>query len=255
MRTATEHGTAVILGVGSRNGVGAAVAVLAASHGLHTLIVGRTREKLDTVATAIQDAGGQATTVVADCTDPDDIQRIFSQITECGQPLRLAVHNMAAPNLPTEFLKTDIAFFETHWRRATFAGFLVGQAAVRQMLTQQGPHRGTLIFTGASGSLRGKAKFSAFAAAKAGLRAMAQSIAREFGPQGIHVGHIVIDGVIDGQFVRDAGGNLAKLWLKSKGENGALKPDEIAQAFWMLHTQPLSAWTHELDLRPYKEDW
>lgn len=255
MASDKQQGSAVILGAGARVGTGAAVSVLAAKNGLHVFIVGRTQAKLDKLVAEIQNDGGQATAVVADCTDPDDINRVFKQIAGHGQPLRFAVHNMAAPNLPTEFLNTDTEFFETHWRRATFGGFLVGQAVVRQMLKQDGDHKGTLIFTGASGSLRGKAKFAAFASAKAGLRAMAQSIAREFGPQGIHVGHVVIDGIIDGQFVRDAGGNLAKMWIKSKGEDGALNPDEIAKAFWMLHEQQRSAWTHELDLRPFKEDF
>ena len=255
MSEKNESGCAVILGAGAREGVGAAVAVLAAKNGLHVFIVGRTRAKLDKLVEEIQTDGGQATAVVADCTDPDDIEGVFKQIADHGQPLRFAVHNMAAPNMPTAFLKTDIEFFETHWRRATFGGFLAAQATVKQMLKQKGEHRGTLIFTGASGSLRGKAKFSAFAAAKAGLRAMAQSIAREFGPEGIHVGHVIIDGIIDGQFVRDAGGTLARAWIKSKGKDGALKPDEIAKAFWMLHMQDRSAWTFELDLRPFKEDW
>lgn len=246
---------ALIAGAGARNGVGGAVAVLAAKNGLHVFIAGRTQSKLDALVDVIQAEGGTATGMVADCTQAGDVAALFEHIAGHGQPLAFAVHNMAAPNLPTAFLDTDVEFFQTHWQRAALAGFLIGQATVRQMLTQKGPHRGTLIFTGASGSLRGKEKFASFAAAKAGLRAMSQSIAREFGPQGIHVGHVVIDGIIDGQFVRDAGGNLAKMWLKSKGKDGALKPDEIAKAFWMLHTQERSAWTHELDLRPYKEDW
>lgn len=250
-----QNGCAVILGAGARQGIGGAVSVLAASHGLHVFVVGRTQSKLDALVAEIQDTGGSATGLVADCTQAEDIETVFAQIKVSGMPLRFAVHNMAAPNLPTPFLQTDVEFYETHWRRSTFSGFLAGQAVVKQMLEQDGPHRGTLIFTGASGSLRGKDKFSAFASAKAGLRAMAQSIAREFGPQGIHVGHVVIDGVIDGQFVRDAAGQMAEDWLASKGEQGSLKPDQIVKAFWMLHEQDISAWTHELDLRPYKEDW
>lgn len=242
-------------GAGARQGVGGAIATLAAKSGLHVFIAGRTQSKLDALVADIEADGGTATGVVADCTQPKDVAALFKQIAQHGLPLRFAVHNMAAPNLPTAFLDTDLEFFQTHWQRSTLAGFVIGQAVVRHMLTQKGPHRGTLIFTGASGSLRGKAKFAAFASAKAGLRNMAQAIAREFGPEGIHVGHVVIDGIIDGQFVRDAAGDMAKKWLKSKGENGALKPDQIAKAFWMLHTQELSAWTHELDLRPYKEDW
>lgn len=255
MTEQTQKNCALVVGAGARQGVGGAVATLAAKNGLHVFIAGRTQSKLDALVADIQAEGGTATGVVADCTQPGDVDALFQQIAQHEQPLRFAVHNMAAPNLPTGFLDTSSEFFETHWRRSVFAGYNVGQAVVRQMLTQQGPHRGTLVYTGASGSLRGKAKFAAFASAKAGLRAMAQSIAREFGPQGIHVGHVVIDGIIDGQFVRDAGGDLAKTWLESKGKDGSLKPDEIAKAFWMLHSQELSAWTHELDLRPFKEDW
>lgn len=255
MTEQTQKGCALVAGAGARQGVGGAVAMLAAQNGLHVFIVGRTQSKLDALVAAIKADGGDATAVVADCTQSRDVDTLFKQIVQYGEPLRFAVHNMAAPNLPTAFLDTDIEFFQTHWQRSTLAGFLIGQAVVRQMLSQDGSHRGTLIFTGASGSLRGKDKFAAFASAKAGLRAMAQSISREFGPDGIHVGHVVIDGIIDGQFIRDAGGNLAKMWLKSKGRSGSIKPDEIAKAFWMLHTQHLSAWTHELDLRPFKEAW
>ena len=248
-------GCAVILGAGARAGVGGALSALAARNGLHVFVVGRTQAKLDALVRGIEADGGQATAVPADCSQAKDIESVFEQIAASGMPLRFAVHNMAAPNMPTPFLDTDITFFETHWRRSTFAGFLSAQAVVRQMLGQSGPHRGTLIFTGASGSLRGKKNFAAFASAKAGLRAIAQSVAREFGSQGIHVAHVVIDGVIDGQFVRDAAGDRAEAWLASKGEDGGLKPDEIAKAFWMLHTQERSAWTQELDLRPYREDW
>lgn len=255
MTEKNNNGCAVILGAGARAGTGGAVAALAARKGLHVFIVGRTRDKLDRLAADIEREDGQATPVAADCTHPDGIGKVFKQIVASGLPLRLAVHNMAAPNLPTGFLDTDLEFFETHWRRSTLAGYLAGQAAVKQMLTQDGPHRGTLIFTGASGSMRGNKGFAAFAAAKAGLRAMAQSIAREFGPQGIHVGHIIIDGIIDGQFVRDAGGDVAEQWLESRGKDGNLDPDHIAQAFWAMHSQPLTAWTHELDIRPYKENW
>ena len=173
-------------------------------------------------------------------------------------PLPLLLDRLPELNVSDPFyFKTDADFFANHWRTSTYAGYLIGQGAIRQMLEQdEDEHfgRGTLIFTGASASLRGKAKFSAFASAKSGLRTMAQSIAREFGPQGIHVAHVIIDGVIDGQFVRNAGGNLAKLWIKSKGSDGALDPQAIADAFWMIHLQPRSAWMHEMDLRPFKED-
>jgi len=254
----SRNGCALIVGAGDRPGTGAAIAARAAREGLHVFIAGRTQEKLDALVTHIEAEGGAASAVVADCTDAEAVDALFARIAAHGAPLRLAVHNMAAPNMPHGFLKTDADFFANHWRTSTYAGYLIGQGTIRQMLEQdEDEHfgRGTLIFTGASASLRGKAKFSAFASAKSGLRTMAQSIAREFGPQGIHVAHVIIDGVIDGQFVRNAGGNLAKLWIKSKGSDGALDPEAIADAFWAIHRQPRSAWTQEMDLRPFKEEW
>ena len=168
-------------------------------------------------------------------------------------PLRFVVYNTGR-NLPAALLDSDQRLIEGHWRRCVLGGMLVGQAAVRQMLDQpeEGGQRGTIIYTGASASMRGKPMFAAFASAKAAARAMAQSMAREFGPKGVHVGHIVIDGLVDGAIVRSFGG-LGKLLLRNKGENGALHPDEVAQAFWMLHQQQPTAWTQEMDLRPYKE--
>ena len=243
-----DSGCAVILGAGAREGVGAAVSVLAAKNGLHVFIVGRTREKLDKLVEEIRADGGQATAVVADCTDPDDVDGVFKQLAEHGQPLRFAVHNMAAPNMPTEFLKTDIEFFETHWRRATFGGFLAGQAVVRQMMKQKGDHRGTLIFTGASGSLRGKAKFSAFASAKAGLRAMAQSIAREFGPQGIHVAYFMIDAAINTPRTRPIMG-------ADKPDEYFAEPFAIADEMFRVAHQHRSTWSFLVDLRPFGEVW
>lgn len=249
---------ALVVGAGDRPGTGAAIAERAAREGLHVFIAGRTQSKLDALVSHIESVGGTATGIVADCTDATAVEALFEQISASGASLRLAVHNMAAPNIPHGFLKTDADFFSNHWQTSVYAGYLMAQGAIRQMREQDidAPYgRGTLIFTGASASLRGKARFSAFASAKAGLRNMAQAVAREFGPEDIHVAHVIIDGVIDGQFVRNAGGNLAKLWLKSKGNDGALDPEAIADAFWMLHRQPRNAWTHELDLRPFKEDW
>jgi len=160
------------------------------------------------------------------------------------------VFNAAERNLPTRFLSTTPEFVEQMWRVCCFGGFLVGQEAIRHMLPQQ---RGTLLFTGASASLRGRPQFGAFAAAKAGLRAHAQAMAREFGPKGIHVAHVVVDGVVAGDRAAKFGYGVGKALLLSKGEDGALQPEAIAEAYWQLHLQHRSAWTHELDLRPFKE--
>lgn len=244
---------AIVLGVGARQGIGAATAIAAARAGMHVFLAGRTAEKLTHIANVIEGSGGQATAVVTDSTNAMDIKRLFKQACGTGGRLQLVVYNVGR-NLPASFMESSTKIIEDHWRRCVLGGTLAGQAAIRQMLEQNnGPTgRGTIIYTGASASLRGKPLFAAFASAKAGLRNMSQAMAREFGPKGIHVAHVVVDGLVDGAVVRSIG-PFGKLLLKRKGPDGALKPDAIAAAFLALHAQTSSAWTHELDLRPYKE--
>lgn len=245
---------AVVVGVGARLGIGAAVAVKAAEAGMHVLLAGRTLEKLSALADDInQNTAGQATVVVTDSTEQADIQRLFAKVDELHGELRFVLYNTGR-NLPAPFMESTERLIEGHWRRCVLGGMLVGQAAVKRMLeqSQMDTGKGTIIYTGASASLRGKPLFAGFSAAKAGVRMMAQAMAREFGPQGVHVGHIVIDGLVDGAVVRSVG-PLGKYLLRQKGDDGALKPDEVAKAFLMLHQQKQSAWMHELDLRPYKE--
>ena len=142
----------------------------------------------------------------------------------------------------------DGEFLESMWRVNALAGFFFAKAALDVMLPRQ---RGVILFTGASGSLRGKAMFGGFAQAKAALRALAQSAAREFGSQGIHVAHVIIDGAIDGDRI-----NTFLPGLKGeRGPHGLLDPDAIAENYWSIFQQPQSAWTHELDLRPWVESW
>ncbi|MGB1580433.1 MAG: SDR family NAD(P)-dependent oxidoreductase [Nevskiales bacterium] len=246
--------TAVVIGVGARQGVGAAIAVKAAAQGMHVFVAGRTLEKLQGIVADIESAGGRATAVVTDSTQADDISALFKQASQADAPLRLVVYNTGR-NIPAPFLESDERLFRGHWRRCVLGPTLTAQAAIPHMLQQDSPHKGTILFTGASASMRGKPLFAGFASAKAGQRALAQSMAREFGPQGIHVAHVVIDGVIEGDIVRGALGGLGKLILRNKGKDGALLPDEIARNFWMLHEQAPSAWTQELDLRPYKESF
>lgn len=251
-----SNGAALIIGVGDRNGIGGALAVKVAKEGLHVFMVGRTEGKLDPIIAEIERGNGLATGIVADATQADDIERVFKELSNAGKPLQLVVYN-AGRNIPSPFLKSDIEMLDNNWKRCVLGGFLTGQAALRQMLKQDGStgHRGTILFTGASASLRGKPMFAGFSAAKAGLRAMAQSMAREFGPQGVHVGHVVIDGIVDGAIAQKLDAGIGKLILNRKGQDGALKPDEVAKSFWMLHTQAPSAWCHELDLRPFTESF
>jgi NAD(P)-dependent dehydrogenase (short-subunit alcohol dehydrogenase family) len=175
----------------------------------------------------------------------------MNQVASSGYPLELAIYN-AGNNRPEAFLDVTPAVFEDLWRVTCLGGFIVSQQVIKLMLQQQKiAKKQTLLFTGASASLRGKAGFSGFAAGKGALRMLTQSIAREFAPQGIHVAHVLIDGVVEGEKVRTG----FPEYINSLGEDGALKLGEIADAYMALHAQGRSAWTQELDLRPYKESY
>jgi NAD(P)-dependent dehydrogenase (short-subunit alcohol dehydrogenase family) len=237
---------ALVLGVGAAAGLGGALCQRFAREGLEVFAAGRTRAKVDALAAEIRARGGRAHGVAADVTRAADMAAAFERVEkETGAPPELVVYNagnMAAGPI-TEM--TD-EFFEAAWRVCAFGAFLCGREAARRMAPRG---RGTLIFTGATSSLRSKPPFIAFAAAKAAERAVAQGLAREFGPKGLHVAHVVVDGVIDGELVN---ARLPQL-KQSLGDDGMLHIDALADAYWLLHTQQRSAWTFELDLRPYKE--
>lgn len=240
------HGTAIVVGVGSEQGLGAALSRRFGCEGYNVVVSGRTEAKLARVVRAIIDDGGKAEAVVADATIETDVVALFDRAETGGAgDFDLVVFN-AGNNARHDFRTMPVEFFEQTWRVATLGGFLVGREAVRRLVPRG---RGTIIFTGATASLRGRAPFTAFASAKAGLRSLAQSMAREFGPLGIHVGHVVIDGGIDGEKLSAASPQL-KI---ERGADGLLNIDAIADAYWHLHRQHRSAWTHELDLRPFKE--
>jgi len=238
---------AVVFGVGADAGLGAALCRRFAREGLHVFASGRTPERVAAVADAIRAAGGSANAVPADVTDAAAVEAAFDAVgREAGVP-ELVVFNVGN-NRFRPLLEMNGAFFEGLWRVCCFAGFLVGREAAGRMVPAGG---GTLIFTGATASIRARPPFTAFASAKAGLRAVAHGMAREFGAQGLHVGHVVIDGVIDGDAV-----NSRFPQLKEKlGVDGMLAVDAIADAYWNLHRQDRSAWTLELDLRPHKESF
>ncbi len=240
--------TALVVGVGAEQGLGAALGRRFAAGGHHVLLAGRTRDRLERAAHAIESAGGSAEAVVADATQEDAVVRLLDRAMAPGQglePVDLVAFN-AGNNRRVGLRETEAALFEEFWRVGCLAGFLVGREAARRMAPLG---RGTVLFTGATGSLRGGAGFAAFAAAKAGLRMVAQSMAREFGPLGLHVAHVVIDGGIDGERLRRAFPERAA----AMGEGGLLHPDAIAETYWQIHRQHRSAWTHEVDLRPFRE--
>lgn len=239
--------TVLIMGAGAVAGVGGALAQKFAARGFHVIVAGRTQSKLDGIVESVISGGGSAEAVVANVTVDKDQNSVFDRVNLCGEPLAAVVYN-AGSNLPIKFSDLTPEQFDEFWRIGCFGAFLTARLAL-PILQEQG--RGSLFFTGASASLRGKPNFAHFAVAKAGLRNLAQALAREYGPQGIHVAHVVIDGVVNGDIVR---GRFAD-YLDALGDDGALEPQAIAEAFCALHEQHPSAWTHELDLRPYKEGW
>jgi len=240
----TPAGVAWIAGVGADAGLGAAVARRFAKAGLVVALTGRNAERLRTVAAQIAAAGGRAHALAGDVSSADDIERLAAEVQALG-PLRAAIFN-AGNAVRGTALEVTAEQFESTWRGSTYAGFLFARSVLPSLLAGGG---GTLLFTGATASLRGGAAFVAFASAKAGLRSVAQSVAREYGRRGVHVAHVVIDGGIDGERLRTNAPQRAA----QAGTDGLLHPDAIAETYWQLHQQHRSAWTQELDLRPYKE--
>ena len=240
--------TAVVVGVGAAQGIGAAVCRRFAAGGYHVLVAGRTESKIEQVAERIRAAGGSAQGIVVDATLEADVVQLFDVAMAPGEgrdPADAVVFN-AGNNQVIDFRSLTAEQFESFWRVGCFGGFLVGREAARRMAPLA---RGTVIFTGASGSLRGKSGFAHFAAAKAGLRMISQSMAREFGPLGLHVAHVLIDGGVNGDRLLQALPGM----VEQRGEDGLLAVDAIAETYWHLHQQTRTAWTQEIDLRPHKE--
>ncbi len=235
---------AIVVGAGARSGVGGAVSRRLAREGLVVYVAGRTAQKLDDLCADIAGLGGEARPVVTDTTAEAQVNALFRAVQDAGDRLEIVVYN-AGNNHPGDFLTMETDYFEQAWRVCCLGGFLVGRAAAKAML----PSGGSLIFTGATASVRSRPPFLAFASAKAALRSLAEGMAREFGPQGIHVAHAVIDGGIDGEVLN----SRFPEFKERVGSEGLLSPEAIADAYWTLHAQHPSAWTFEIDLRPYKE--
>ena len=230
---------AVIVGVGP--GLGSALCRRFASEGYAVAAIARTKAKVDAALTDIGTYNARGMGITADATVPAEVTRAMAAIqAELGTP-DVVVYNAGAFEMAS-LLELTPERFEQLWRANCFGGFLWAQAAIPAMVERES---GSVIFTGATGSVRGSARFAGLAVGKFGLRAVAQSAAREFGPKGVHVAHVIIDGMIDTPQVRE--------WMPDRDPATLLDPDSIAETYWHLHQQPKTCWTHELDMRPSTE--
>lgn len=236
-----------VLVVGAGDAIGSAIIRKFANRGYNVCAARRNGDKLTSMIDELRASGVNAHGFCCDARKEDQIETLFKDAEQAVGPLDVVVFNIGA-NVPMGILETDSRKFYKIWEMACFAGFLTGREAARSM-TERGS--GTIIFTGATASLRGGAGFGAFASAKHGLRALAQSMARELGPRNIHVAHVVIDAAVDTDWIK---GFLSDYEAK-KTNDGIVKPDDLAEAYVTLHEQPRTAWTFELDVRPWIEKW
>jgi NAD(P)-dependent dehydrogenase (short-subunit alcohol dehydrogenase family) len=246
-QTTSKPGVALVIGAG--DATGGAIARRFARAGLVACVTRRNADRLEPLLAQIRDEGGVAHGFGSDARDEDAVVALVEQIESTIGPIEVMVFNIGA-NAPSSILQETARRYTKIWEMACLAGFLTGREVARRMVARAGNGpKGSILFTGATASLRGSAHFAAFAGAKHGLRVLAQSMARELGPLGIHVAHVVIDGAIDTAFIRENFPQRHAL----KEHDGILNPDHIADQYLMLHRQPRDAWTHELDLRPWIE--
>jgi NAD(P)-dependent dehydrogenase (short-subunit alcohol dehydrogenase family) len=248
---ATTGGTGgVALLVGAGDAIGAAVARRFAAGGCAVCVARRDAEKSRTLVEEIAATGGIGRAVATDVRSEAAVQALFAEVEAEVGPVELCLFNAGA-NFKSPFVETGARLFFKAWELACYAGFLTGREAARYMVPRG---RGTILFTGATASMRGGAGFAAFAAAKFGLRAVAQSMARELAPKNIHVAHLVIDGAIDSEAIRRRL-SAATGAMPDLPPDGLIQTSSVAEAYWALHNQSRDGWTHELDIRPYREAW
>jgi NAD(P)-dependent dehydrogenase (short-subunit alcohol dehydrogenase family) len=237
----------VVLVIGAGDATGGEIAKRFAREGYIACVTRRSADKLQPLVDEIRASGGQAHGFSSDARNEEQVATLIETIERDIGVIEAFVFNIGA-NVPCSILEETPRKFFKIWEMACFAGFLTAQAVAKRMVSRE---RGTILFTGATAGTRGAAGFAAFATAKHGLRALAQSMARELGPRNIHVAHVVVDGAIDTAFIRD---NFPERYAL-KDQDGILNPAHIANSYWFLHAQPRDAWTFELDLRPWIERW
>lgn len=236
---------ALIIGAG--DATGGAIARRFAREGYVACLVRRDADKLTDLMSKIEGEGGKCRAFGVDARKEEQMVALIETIEREIGELEVAVFNIGA-NVNFKIRDTTSRVYFKVWEMAAFAGFLTGREAAKVMVPRG---HGTILFTGASASMRGRTGFSAFSGAKHALRSLAQCMAKELGPEGIHVAHVVVDGAIDTAWIRDNFPERAAL----KSEDGILDPEAIAENYWLLHKQPRNAWTHEMDLRPWLEAW
>lgn len=243
-----SHSPAAVI-IGAGDATGGAIARAFAAEGLTACVSRRLRnsDQLEALAQSIRDQGHNSRAFPADARNEAEMIALFERVEAEVGPVEMAVFNIGA-NVNLPIVETTVRVYQKVWEMACLGGFLMGREAARHM-TPRG--RGTILFTGATASLRGGSGYAAFSSAKAALRMLAQSMARELGPKGIHVAHTVIDGAIDTAFIKDRHPSFDE----AKAADLILSPEAIAANYVMLHKQPRNAWTHELDLRPWGEKW
>jgi NAD(P)-dependent dehydrogenase (short-subunit alcohol dehydrogenase family) len=241
----SQQPVALIIGAG--DATGGAIAKRFAREGYTACVTRRSLDKLQPLLEQIHAEGGRAHGFASDARQEEAVVALVAQIEADIGPIEVLVFNIGA-NVPCSILDETARKYFKIWEMACLGGFLNGREVAKRMVTRSGRAQ-TIVFTGATASLRGASHFAAFAGAKHALRALAQSMARELGPRGIHVAHVVVDGAIDTAYIRD---NFPERYAL-KAQDGIIHPDHLADNYWMLHQQPRDAWTHELDLRPWME--
>ena len=241
----SDRAAAVVIGAG--DALGGAIAKRFARGGLVAVPSRRKMNPLEELVSQIKADGGDAKGIPCDARDEEAVIEMFDRVEKEVGSLEVVVFNTGAQHR-CSILNMTARVYRQVWESATFAGFIAGREAARRMVAQG---RGTILFTGATASVRGGANFASFASAKHALRALAQSMARELGPKGIHVGHIIVDGMIDSEAVRMKFPEETSVLP----EGGMLDPNNIAEAYWAMHVQPQDAWTFEIDIRPSIERW
>ncbi|MAI98678.1 MAG: glucose 1-dehydrogenase [Nisaea sp.] len=241
----TSEKIALVIGAG--DATGGAIAKRFAREGFITCVTRRNADKLAPLVAEIEAEGGRAVAFGSDARREDAVIDLVETIERDIGPIEVFVYNVGA-NSPMSILDETVRRYTKIWELACLGGFLTGREVAKRMVTRG---RGTMLFTGATASLRGRANFAAFAGGKHGLKALAESMARELWPQNIHVGHVIVDGAIDTAFIRE---NFPARYAQ-KSEDGILNPTHIAENYWHLHCQPRDSWSFEIDLRPWMEKW